>query len=79
VIDWAKGKISIQNINLANITRDIRLSFQSFDWLSFQHILRELNVKADELSKESLQLQRRAFGYYKHFEGTGTKAMEFML
>jgi ribonuclease HI len=61
VIDWAKGKISFQNINLANILRDMRLSFQSFDWLSFQHILRELNVKAYELSKEDLQLQRGAF------------------
>jgi len=56
VIDWAKGKFFIQNITLANILRDIRLSFQSFDWLSFQHILRELNVKVDELSKEALQL-----------------------
>lgn len=79
VIDWAKWKISIQNINLANIMRDIRLSFQSFDWLSFQHILRELYVKADKLSKEVLQLQRGAFGYYKYFEGTETEAMEFRL
>ena len=70
VIDWAKGKISIQNINLANIMQDIRLSFQSFDWMSFQHILRELNVNVDEISKEALQVQRGAFGYYKYFEGT---------
>jgi hypothetical protein len=47
--------------------------------LSFQHILRELNVKADELSKEALQLQRGAFGYYEYFEGTETEAMEFRL
>jgi ribonuclease HI len=79
VIDWEKGKLSIQNINLANITRDIRLSFQSFEWISFQHVLRELNVKADELSKEALQLQRGAFGYYEYFEGTETEAMEFRL
>ena len=45
VIDWAKGKISIQNINMANILRDIMIYFQSFEWLSFQHILREINVK----------------------------------
>jgi ribonuclease HI len=72
VIDWAKGKMSIQNIILVNILRDIRLSFQSFEWLSFQHILRELNVKADDLSKEALQLQRGAFRYYEYFEGTET-------
>ena len=79
VIDWAKGKFFIQNITLANILRDIRLSFQSFDWLSFQHILRELNVKADELSKEDLQLQRGTFGYYEYFKCTKTEVMELWL
>lgn len=51
VIDWAQGKIDIQNTSLATVMREIRLTFQSFEWLSFHHILRELNLKADELSK----------------------------
>ena len=79
LIDWAKGKTSFQNINMANILRDIRLSFQSFDLLYFQYILRELNVKVDELSKEVLQLQRGPFGYYEYFEGIEKEAMEFQL
>jgi hypothetical protein len=41
--------------------------------------MRELNAKADKLSKEALQLQRGAFGYYEYFEGTKTEAMEFCL
>jgi hypothetical protein len=72
VIHLAKGKISIQNINLENIMRDIKLTFQYVEWFSFQHILRELNLKADELSKEALQLQTRDFEYYKSFGDTET-------
>jgi hypothetical protein len=45
--------------------------------LSFHHILRELNAKVDEISKEALQLKRGAFGHYEYFDGTETKAMEF--
>jgi len=49
------------------------------DGLSFHHVLRELNVNVDELSKEVLQLQRGSFGYYEYFEGVETEAMEFRL
>jgi hypothetical protein len=79
VIDWARGQNNIQNPRLASILRDIKLTFRNFEWLSFQHILRELNTKADELSKEALQLQKGAFSFYEFFKGTETKAMEFYL
>jgi ribonuclease HI len=52
VIDWERGQNNIQNPRLASILRDIKLTFRNFEWLSFQHILRELNTKADELSKK---------------------------
>jgi hypothetical protein len=32
--------------------------------------MRELNSKEEELSKEALQLQKGAFGFYEFFEGT---------
>jgi ribonuclease HI len=79
VIDWARQKISAQDVKLAPLLRDIKLSFQSFEWLYFSHILRELNKKVDELSKEALSLPVGAFGLYKFFEGVETKAMEFCL
>ena len=66
-INWAQGKLEIQNVNLANIVRDIKLAFLSFEWLSFHHVLRELNVKVDDLSKEAFQLQRGPFEYYEYF------------
>jgi ribonuclease HI len=79
VIDWANGKNSAQDIRLANIMRDIKLTFQSFEWLSFHHILWKLNSKADELSKEALLLPVGAFGYYEFIEGEEVEAMEFRL
>jgi hypothetical protein len=50
-IEWAKQKIKVQDIRLESLLRDIKLSFRSFEWLSFSHILRELNEKAYSLSK----------------------------
>jgi hypothetical protein len=63
VIDWANGKNNVQNMSLATIMRDIRLACQSFKWLSYHHILRELNTKEDELSKQVLELQAGSFGF----------------
>jgi ribonuclease HI len=79
VIDRASGKITIQYIQTQNILRDIKLACRSFEWLSFVHILRELNSKANELSKEALILPTGAFGYYEFMDGEETEAMEFML
>jgi hypothetical protein len=41
--------------------------------------MRELNSKADELFKETLELQNGTFGFYEYFDGTETEAMEFHL
>jgi hypothetical protein len=69
VIDWERGQNNILNPRLASILRDIKLTFKNFECLSFQHILRELNTKENELSKEALQLQKGAFGFYEFFKG----------
>jgi ribonuclease HI len=76
VIEWAQGRVNIQNIHLSNILRDIRLTFQDFEWLSFHHIPRELNSKADELSKEALELHSGTYAYYEYKEGVEAEAME---
>jgi len=78
-IDWANGKISIQNPNLATIMGDIKLNFRAFEQLTFHYILRELNAKADELSKEALELPSRAFGFYEFHKGIESESMKFRL
>jgi hypothetical protein len=77
VIEWVQGRENIHNIRLASILRDIKLAFLSFEWLSFHHILQELNSKADELSKEALELQIDTFVFYEYMDGVETEVMEF--
>jgi hypothetical protein len=76
-IEWAKQNIKVQYIRLESLLKDIKLFFQSFEWLSFNHILHELNDKENSLSKEALQLLVGAFGYYEFMEGEEIEAMEF--
>jgi hypothetical protein len=78
-IEWEKKKINFQYIRLESLLKDIKISFQSFEWFSFNHILQELNDKVDSLSKEALQFLLGAFGYYEFMEGEEIKAMEFKL
>lgn len=76
VINWAHGKANLQNISLEPIMKDIKLAFQSFKWLSLHHILRELNSKANELSKNALELQNGTFLRYEFLNGMESVAVE---
>jgi ribonuclease HI len=79
-IDWANGKISIQNPKLTNIMREIKLNFRAFEQLNFHQILWELNTKAhDEISKEDLELPSGAFGFYEFHDDIESQSMEFKL
>jgi ribonuclease HI len=78
VIDWVRQKNEVQDLTLATLMRDIRLDSYYFEWLDFHHIPREINEKANALSKEALLLPSGAFGVYKYFDGVETKAMKFL-
>jgi hypothetical protein len=45
VIDWARQKATVSDVRLEPLLCDIKISLQSFEWLSFSHIFRELNAK----------------------------------
>jgi hypothetical protein len=77
VIDWDGQKIEFQDIRLTPIMRDIKLTYPPFEWISFHHVLRELNEKEDALSKEAMLLPSRAFRVYEYFDGVETQVMEF--
>jgi hypothetical protein len=56
-MDWCNNKCTISNISLSPLLDrivDVRVHFQS---LSFEHVYREFNMKAHELSKEDLLLE----------------------
>ena len=59
--------------------RDIRETFNSFCWLSFHHILRELNSKVDKLSNDVVLLNLGTFRLYEFHDGVETEAMEVHL
>jgi hypothetical protein len=73
------NKVNIQNIGLEPITREIRETFMSFRWLSFHHLLTELNSKADKLSKEVVLLNPGTFNVYEFHDGVEIEAMEVRL
>ena len=51
VINWASGKYKIQNLELALILQEVHYLSDSFDHVSYKHIYRERNSKADLLAK----------------------------
>jgi hypothetical protein len=70
----------VSNIHLHNLLlHDILLSLNTLGRYSCHHILRELNEKADALSKEALELPSGACGIYEYIEGEELVSMEFQL
>ena len=51
VINWALGKYRLLNLELAMILQDVNRLADSLDYVSFKHIYRERNFKADLLAK----------------------------
>jgi ribonuclease HI len=63
VVDWMNGKVQIQVASLQPIMIRIRELLGELEWFSCSHVYRELNQKADQLSKEALELEAGAFSY----------------
>ena len=79
VVDWACKKVKVENVGLGYFLRDVEFQLSSFEWLSFHHILRELNSKVYNLSKEALLFLKGVFGFYEHVNGEEREGMEFQL
>jgi len=56
ILDWINGRSSIRNSTLLQWYQKICELKSFFGEISFQHIYREYNSKADLLSKEALSL-----------------------
>ena len=50
VINWVKGKASLKSLELSHWLDSIFLK-KEFSWVSFDHVYREFNQDADNLSK----------------------------
>lgn len=74
VIDWAKKKSTVADLRLGPLPKDIADAFHSFEWISFRHIYKELNAKAD--AKEALSLPVGAIRFYEFNDGEEIESME---
>ena len=55
VINWVKGKASLNSLELSHWLDKILLKKKDFSWISFDHVYREFNQEvADDLSKLDL-------------------------
>jgi hypothetical protein len=67
----------VTDVRLDSLLRDISETLISFEWISFNHIYKELNTKSDQVSKEALTFLTCTFGIYEFLNNDETKSMEF--
>ena len=67
--DWALGKHDIHSIIMMHWLRRTKDLFRFFSFLSFQHVYREYNVLADELSKKAIGLGSKVIHSQKYTKG----------
>ena len=71
------GKNDVQAMLLNSLLQQICESIQMFECASFTHIYKELNAKADQLSKEVLAVLDGTFVYHEYLNGNEVETMEF--
>jgi ribonuclease HI len=57
-IGWMNNVTHLQHLNLIQLGQKLHYAARSFEDIHFSHIFRELNIEADTLSKEALQLHQ---------------------
>lgn len=65
VINWVIGKYKLQNLELSLILQDVHFLSDSFDFVSYKHIYREMNSKADLLANQGVTFMRDSGIYMK--------------
>ena len=61
VINWAKGKFRMHNLELSLILQEVHRLSDWFELVQFQHIYRERNRLADTLAKDGARISE---GYW---------------
>ena len=73
VINWESGKYRLLNIELDIILQDVHYLANSLDYVSFKHIYRERNFKADTLAKAGGSLLE---GFWSTCEQRGAEIID---
>jgi ribonuclease HI len=64
VIQWLKQEGNLQTISTEGWKRRIKELISTFKNIHFQHIFREANGEADQLSKQALTAPKGKISYY---------------
>ena len=54
IVHWDKGQTHVQSLVTYHWMESIRNLMKDFNFLSFHHIYRDINMEADSLSKKEL-------------------------
>ena len=73
VINWASAKYRLLNLELAMILQDVHYLVDTLDFVSFKHIYREINFKADSLAKAGGSILE---GFWSSCEQRGAEIIE---
>jgi hypothetical protein len=69
IIEWENGNYRFENLLIAHIMDRIKEARAQFEFISFQHVYRELSIKEDMLSKEALKMQEGKMKIEEEVEG----------
>jgi ribonuclease HI len=75
-INWIKGDLQVQNVLLRPLAEQLKEVANLFEQISFTHVFRELNTKADGLSKDGQQVAAGTQGSL-HVEESLDRIMTF--
>ena len=70
IIDWALDKHDIHSVELEHWLCRVKDLFRQLNSLSFQHVYREYNVLADDLSKRAIGLGTNMIYWQEYSEGS---------
>ena len=76
VINWVSGKYKLQNLELSLILQDVHYLSDRFEFVSYNHIYRERNSKADLLAKAGGNLHEGFWNILEQNEAASTEIFQ---
>lgn len=73
IVEWANGNYRSEILLIAPIMDRIRERKAQFEFISFQHVYWELNMKADLISKEALNMQEGEMKFEEEVEACSSR------
>ena len=73
---WISGKYKLQNLELSLILQDVHYLSDCLDYVSYKHIYRERNSKADLLAKAGGSIHEGFWNIFEQNEADSTEIFQ---